>query len=681
MLTLSNSVGSVFWVDVSERLTAEAAFVSIARRFGRHPQSLEEALQDLGAIEQSWLLILDNADDPRVDYSAFFPPGTRGAVILTSRNVECGHAYGRDHWEQLEALDGPTAAGLLLQAARLSQSARSREVALQVVETLSYHTLAIVLAGSYIAKGHCGLEAYPDLYRRQWRRTVAYANDQEKSRYGSVLATLEASMTLLENQQHEKYSDAIDMLHLLGCFSSSPMPVAMLQLAWRGMAYVGRSDTTTQIEVLSKWQISAMPGLLSEDSDTYRLTEASELLQNLSLIAVSGSVNDRILSVHPLIHDWIWRRQQRQQMERSWVSAGSLLSLSLYHLDHPYPHDREFRIHIQSFVKKRLEFGLWPALGFPRLQILYRCAEALDDLRVDELALRCLEEIIHELGLDFNDIREEHLQLCRLLARSLLRNGDSSGSVCIWKAIVSVEKTLQGNDRERLASQHALAGAYESDGRAYKAVRMLEEVVRARNQNLPEVNMSRLASQHELARMYEATGQSFEAMPLLEHVVRVRESILAEDHPDRLASQHALAAIYAANRRIPEAITMLEHVVCVRDKMLEDDHPDRLASHHELARAYETDDQVEKAISLLENVVRIEGKLADDHPDKLASQHVLARLYREHGSVEQAIELFEHIVLERKRSNPPEHPDRIASEHELTLSYEARSTQAVLPKQ
>jgi hypothetical protein len=33
--------------------------------------------------------VLDNADDPNVDYQSYFPSGPKGLVVLTSRNQEC----------------------------------------------------------------------------------------------------------------------------------------------------------------------------------------------------------------------------------------------------------------------------------------------------------------------------------------------------------------------------------------------------------------------------------------------------------------------------------------------------------------------------------------------------------------------------------------------------------------
>ena len=70
---------------------------------GRAAESVSEALQVLAATKQSWLLILDNADDPNIDYQLYLPSGTHGAVIITSRIPEC-RKYGTVGAEALETV-------------------------------------------------------------------------------------------------------------------------------------------------------------------------------------------------------------------------------------------------------------------------------------------------------------------------------------------------------------------------------------------------------------------------------------------------------------------------------------------------------------------------------------------------------------------------------------------------
>src|SRR5436305_2041661 len=75
---------------------------------------------------------------------------------------------------------------------------------------------------------------------------------------------------------------------------------------------------------------------------------------------------------------------------------------------------------------------------------------------------------------------------------------------------------------------------YLNIGKARESVQQLELVVKIEEQSLAEDHPDRLASQHALAGAYLANGQVKQAVGLLERVVRIREQSLAEDHPDRL---------------------------------------------------------------------------------------------------------------------------------------------------
>lgn len=48
---------------------------------------------------------------------------------------------------------------------------------------------------------------------------------------------------------------------------------------------------------------------------------------------------------------------------------------------------------------------------------------------------------------------------------------------------------------------------------------------------LAEEHSSRLASQHALAVAYQADRQMQQAVELLEHIVAVEDKVLAEEHP------------------------------------------------------------------------------------------------------------------------------------------------------
>ncbi|RKK64704.1 hypothetical protein BFJ69_g16600 [Fusarium oxysporum] len=294
-----------------------------------------------------------------------------------------------------------------------------------------------------------------------------------------------------------------------------------------------------------------------------------------------------------------------------------------------------------------------------------------DDWENRNLWRQYLPHAIRLLRYTEDDWNEELCELGYWTGRCLFVDGRVIEAVKLLEHVVKVQgATLAENHPSRLASQHALAGAYQANGQIAEAVELLKHVVTVRETTLAENHPSRLASQHALAGAYQANGQIAEAVELLKHVVVARETTLAENHPDRVASQHELARAYKANRQIAEAVKLLEYVVAVQKTTLAENHPDRLASQHELAGAYRTNGQVTVAVELLEHVVTVqETTLAENHPDRLASQHELARAYRANGQIEGAIELLEHVVARKKGIMSSGHPSRLASEEALQYCY------------
>jgi tetratricopeptide (TPR) repeat protein len=677
----ANSLWGIFWVDVGSRSTAKNGFLAIAKALGFSAESVEESLQALASTKDYWLLILDNADDPEVDYAAYIPSGNQGAVLITSRIPEC-HQHSTVPAEALEGLNEEHSTQLLLKATRMPEEfwQSCEEQAQAIVALLGSHTLALIQAGAYIAEGYCRLDQYAEKYKRLRKQLLKHHPKQQQSRYRHVYATFEASVAVLNDAEDEAGQDALDLLGVFSMLHSGVLPLGLFREAWKGAEDVLATDNdemneTDEMYFLRKWHVSQLPKFIGGQAaewDDYRLNKASALLVSLSLITKHRSDGLDGLSMHPLAHAWARDRLGKDLQEATWVRVGCLLALSLPYTKTWLVYEMQLRPHLQYFLSPSVEaiFSFGPQGTM--LLILLKCGWALNVMREDgklESLLQGIYRVLHITPLEPSD---KHIAIWDLAARNLGYMGDARRAAALLEHVVKIQGTsLAETDPDRLASQHALASAYHANGQIKDAIVLLEHVVKVEETTLAETHADRLASQHELARAYRANGQMKDAVALLEHVVKVEETTLAETHPDRLASQHALAIAYYDNGQIKDAVALLEHVVKIERTTLAETHPSRLASQHELASAYRANGQIKDAVVLLEHVVKMQETLAETHPDQLASQYSLALAYNANGQIKEAVVLLEHVVKVEETTLVETHPDRLASQYALALAYDA----------
>ncbi|SLM40558.1 Tetratricopeptide-like helical domain [Lasallia pustulata] len=673
----SSSFWGVFWVDVSSASIANIDFVAAANMIDSSVKTVDEARQLFANTTESWLLILDNADNTEIDYQEYIPSGTCGTVVITSRNPDC-HRYSTVGAETLAGLDIADSVELLLKAAKIPRDSwpACKKDAKENVDLLESHTLALIQAGAYIANGHCKLEEYPAEYRRQQNRLLKYGPKQARSRYGNVYATFEASACILEASTSIAASDASALLDILSVLYFSSVPMQLFKDAWEGCrrVYENGDEKSVEIDALSEDHVSQLPGFIAGDFekwDSFRVMEAIQLLISLALVTAEHDTG--VLSMHPLTHVWAKGRQRSERQGRAFKATGSIIALSYYGSQGWRLHEKQLHLHTLSYLDAVTgQDGFNEAEPTTR-QILFQCAFALSRMRDDLKVAELLSRLFSGLIVDPKSPSRELLAVYDLQGENLGYLGKSKEAVQLLKQVVEIrESMLAESHPDRLASQHALAGAYEANGQVKEAVKLLEQVVKIEESTLAESHPDRLASQHALAGAYEANGQVKEAVKLLEQVVKIEESTLAESHPSRLASQHALAGAYEANGQVKEAVKLLEQVVKIEESTLAESHPSRLASQHALAIAYRANGQVKEAVKLLEQVVKIrESTLAESHPSRLASQHALAIAYRANGQVKEAVKLLEQVVKIRESTLAESHPSRLASQHALAGAYEA----------
>ena len=542
----------IFWLDASSESSLDRGFADIAAKCDLYDKSFKGARSWLQETSHSWLLVLDNADDPALDYSVYIPTASKGNVLITSRVPKCANLQtaGKDHYESLSE---QTAVDLLLKASKIDLTLPSTLVddARNIVKLLGYHALAIVLAGAFISKGICDLGDYARTFQKQRQEILESSVELEKPRYGNVYATFEVSATYLSDlstRGDQAATDALELINIYAFMSFTSFPERAFEEAWqnsRNLHHDVQPDAEERIDELSPWHRSHLPSFMrqnsSEDLDMISLRKAQSLLHSLSIVELELPAHTT--RMHPVTHMWARDRLETQNdCKDSWLGALAVLCCSI-----KSPHSQPE--------------ALWMQLQ-PHIELIKECSPS---------------------GYPYSDEFYLHQSFLRLSWVLYRLRAD--------KAVVEMIQTcFFGVDQSWAKSTYADHIEYVygiclvNHGDIKKATKIFECVVRIR-EKLAEDHPDRLASQHELAIAYRDNGNVDQAIELLEHVVKIKKTRLAEDHPDRLASESWLALIYRDNKQVDQAIELLEHVVKI-DEKLAADHPDRLTSQHQLAKAY-----------------------------------------------------------------------------------------------
>ena len=107
----ASDFGAYFGIDASSTESLERGYLQVAKVCGLEPH-VDAVKQWLSNISESWALILDNADDPRLDISPYFPVGNRGIILITTRNPDCQiHATVGSY--ELDAMEADEAVTLI----------------------------------------------------------------------------------------------------------------------------------------------------------------------------------------------------------------------------------------------------------------------------------------------------------------------------------------------------------------------------------------------------------------------------------------------------------------------------------------------------------------------------------------------------------------------------------------
>ena len=606
-------------IDASSRRSIERGFVTIAKdcEVEEDVDVVKRLLSNSSAL---WLLILDNADNPKVDLSSYFPVGDRGMVLITTRNRDA-LKYATVGSHELGKMDMTDAVTLLLRnidytANTISDNAR-RTQAQNVVASLGCLALAIEKVGAGIRNSSYSVEEYSNKYCNPDHHLATKANGKKQDNFQQmVFHSWEVSLQMMKDSSPETGQDAVDLLHIFSYFHYN----GVSEKIWERACH--KPVATLDLRRILTYRQGLLGRSKTYDWSPNRINKAVSTLLSFSLISRD---KNGLLSIHPLVQNWARDRARNKLSiklaEQLWAVAVYILGASI----------------TRTFTMDDFLYRRWI---IPHIE-------------------SCLEATSYRRLFEINKSSRGWLCILENLALAYAENCRRQEVVQLMEGILKARIEMLGQSHsETLRAMDSLARAYSAIASYSQALQQTEKVVEFRQIKLGENDPETLSSKYSLAVRYADMGQPKKALRMLKVILQKQEVTLGGNHSDVLRSKHSLAGIYGEMGWYDEAYQLAEIVSETRKRMLGENHPETLNSMHNLAIWMGKKGQKEEAFALIKKVAqRRKVFLSKEHPDTLRSMYSMSLYYADIGQTEDALQVMESVVETRKRVLGEDHPD------------------------
>lgn len=479
----------------------------------------------------------------------------------------------------------------------------------------------------------------------------------------------------------------------------------------------GHDADDGEIHHLSRWHCEEFRSTHLFDSNTLSNIEISRVrLADLSLIRV----NDKTISMHPLVHEWASIRLSTEEWKQAWSQTVCVLTLSTEGEMNWQTFTMSLQAHIKACFKDWDNDGRDDELPLDLARCLYVLAWQLYRADNNVLSLELFHAIQKRCLFQCNTDTVHHQKLfyCEALCLMDIPGRTADAVIMLEKIVPHRLKFLGADDALTQDAQHALAACCVDQGEYQKAIDILEpDVARflahtVRTASGDEVAESKDAESSvenhlrgpenyrqsscmlDLSRAYINLGNIAKAVPLLEELVTYRTSGLHSGDPLRLYSMHGLAFAHTRLDQNERALPYLEEVVRLRLQTLPSDDLERMNSVDLLAKVYRSVGRLQEAINLRENALGLEhgftlANLSSGHSpwilkpvsiyrgksigrrERVQSKmmHNLAVDYLDTDQVLEAKALLEPVVDFRSKFYSLDDPERLEPMRVLAIIY------------
>ncbi|KAF7368053.1 FabD/lysophospholipase-like protein [Mycena sanguinolenta] len=643
----SSHFPDIFFIDTSTVATIDTGLKNIAI-MKSSGDSLQEGLLWLTSQVEEWLLVFDNADDPRIDLQEFIPECDHGNIIITSRNPGLSvHAGSESLVSDMEEQD---AVALLLQSAAQPITAATQQIAAKIVKALFYLPLAIMQAGAFISKSR-NIGNYLDLYTKNQAQLLSEKPAQSQDRYKqTVYTTWRMSFDRLSTPaamllQHCSFLYYNGICEEIFCYASR------YTCSSRGPS---KEDLHQPLELLSHFL-----GPTGE-WDSLQFTIVMNELQAYSLISFDEET--KLFSVHPLVH--AWGQTTVQNPGRYMMTVGTILGMTISKRakwDSALP-----SLILCPHIELAIQSGIQPVWSFQ-----YCYGQFFREAGKYKQAVTMLEAVLEEEGRVLGDEHMDTLSTMCEVAGAYSDLGEYQKAKDL--EVIALEKWKQvfsDDHPDTLLIMGNLAATYSNLGEHQEAKDLEIAVLEKRKKILGDNHPDTLRAMANLATTYSDLGEYQQAKGLNIAVLEKREEILGDNHPDTLRAMGNLATTYSNLGEYQQAKGLNSTVLQKQKEILGDNHPDTLRAMTNLASTYSDLGDYYQAKSLEITVLEEQKQiLGNNHPHTLLAMGNLATTYLDLGEYQEAKGLMITVLEKRKQILGDSHPYTLLAMGNLAATY------------
>ncbi|KAL8999950.1 MAG: hypothetical protein Q9169_001356 [Polycauliona sp. 2 TL-2023] len=710
----------VFWIDASTRENAELGFSRLGEVAGKG-SSFMAGKHWLSTCHKPWLMVIDNADDPEMEISDFFPIDGSGHILITSRNPRA-KSYATAGEIRFCGMDPDEGINLLLNSAYTQygsshQDQQQQESARSLGAELGYLALALSQAGATIRRNIYTLEQYLRVYvgyrDRLLPKSMSIGIDTT-----NAIATWEMPFQKIENNPLLKNRDAVDLMHLFAFLHFDGISEAIFRSP---AAESLDRDITGMV-----YPDIILSSLQRTEVAQARLRQALGVLTDHSL--VDFDPDTRSYFQHPVVHRWAQDRLSQEEQVSSLRCTVGLLARSispylevsgrlfrrslvphmesclqkLENSEPSFPSTIGIANSIERFAWVYAECGLWKkAKALQERLIKFRTRtlgkkhedtiratyglgqtnwnlfdpkSSIDAQRQVIAARRWIWPAWFAFYVNppwMPDFISYYAALSDLTLALWLAGRRDISKMIGMRASTGLLKLLGPDDPITLNAMFNLARTLLHLREWKKAHDLLIPVLRKRKRFFGLNHPDTLMTRNELGVLYCERRQNLAiAERLVTNVLEARRIVLGEEHAYTLWSVNDLSKILCERGRGLQAAKMLEDIIPTVTRTLGDDHAGMTMTKGNLAKAYVNSGRWVQAEQMLTQILR---STPTDHPDwvQTISGHVYVQiqLQRWHDAEENCMNVLEKI--RKKKVLAKDNPRTVVIAEQLAYIYMA----------